>query len=203
VRKKTDNTRIFESERIILRPLRITDAWDVYINIRDKEVSKYSIVAPPTCLDNPMGRLVCRLGRLIVKAVKLLCSRLHLPVGLKDRKLGIVLKGAGKVIGIASVENIDWMNKTASVGFWIGKRYWGRGIMKETMPLLINYCFGVLDIHRLWAEVHIENLASLRIFDRANFEREGLFRKDGAIAGRRVDVVRLRLLRSNWQSMKA
>src|SRR3989339_2008343 len=100
-----------ESERLLLRPLRVTDAWDIYINIKDKEVSRYNIVPPARFLNNPIGRLVRRIWQLTVKSIKVVCAKLHFSFAMKDMKLGVVFKETKKVIGIAGAENIDRVNR--------------------------------------------------------------------------------------------
>jgi len=42
----------FESERLLLRPLKLSDAWNVYINIRDPEVSRFNIAPPSRYFNN-------------------------------------------------------------------------------------------------------------------------------------------------------
>jgi RimJ/RimL family protein N-acetyltransferase len=193
---------VFESERLLLRPLKISDAWNVYINIRDPEIGRFNITPPSRYFNNKAGKIIRRCFQLFFKAISVICHKLHLPIFKRYVKLGIVLKDTGKVIGVASAENIDNVNKTASVGFWIGKRYWGKGIMFEAMPLLLDYCFAVLGMHKLWGEAHSENKTSLKNCSRLGFQTEGILRKERYINGEWIDVIRIGLLQEDWQSWK-
>lgn len=152
--------------------------------------------------NNKACKIIRRCFQLFLKAISVICQKLHLPVVKRNVKLGVVWKETGKVVGIASAENIDNINKTASVGFWIGKRYWGKGIMFEAMPLLLDYCFDVLKMQKLWGEAHSENKASLKNCSRLGFQTEGILRKEKYINGKRIDVIKIGLLQEEWQSWK-
>jgi RimJ/RimL family protein N-acetyltransferase len=52
-------------------------------------------------------------------------------------------------------------------------------------------------LDKLWAEVLTTNPRAARAFERAGFVREGLLRADRVAGGRRVDVVRLGLVRGH------
>ncbi|MEQ1617083.1 MAG: GNAT family N-acetyltransferase [Terricaulis sp.] len=52
----------------------------------------------------------------------------------------------------------------------------GRGLASEALKLIEGYSFTALALHRLAADVDPENTASLSLFLRAGFQREGLLR---------------------------
>lgn len=52
----------------------------------------------------------------------------------------------------------------------------GRGLASKAVTLVASYAFEQLSLHRLAADVDPENTASLSLFLRAGFEREGLLR---------------------------
>jgi RimJ/RimL family protein N-acetyltransferase len=76
-------------------------------------------------------------------------------------------------VGIISLENIDKTNRNAEVGYWIGKEYWDMGIATESLTLLINYAFNVLDMHKVYASVFAENIASIRVLEKCSLTKEG------------------------------
>jgi len=192
--------KVFESGRILLRPLKLRDAWDVYKNIKDQEVGRFNLVPPPRYLNSRFGRIIRRGFQLVWKSIKVILTKLHLPGGSNAVKLGVILKETGKVIGIASVEKIDRVNQTAAAGFWIGKEYWGRGIMREATPLLIDYCFNVVGVHKVWGEAHCENTTSLKNCWKIGFKPEGTLRDERYIDGKRIDVIRMGILKDEWKS---
>lgn len=52
----------------------------------------------------------------------------------------------------------------------------GRGLASKALNLVIGYGFGTLDLHRIGADIDPDNNASIALFLRAGFEREGLLR---------------------------
>jgi len=52
----------------------------------------------------------------------------------------------------------------------------GRGLASKALSLVIGYGFGPLDLHRIAADIDPDNDASLALFLRAGFQREGLLR---------------------------
>ncbi|MBL8546551.1 MAG: GNAT family N-acetyltransferase [Hyphomonadaceae bacterium] len=52
----------------------------------------------------------------------------------------------------------------------------GRGLASKALKLVIDYGFGPLDLHRIAADIDPDNNASLSLFLRGGFQREGLLR---------------------------
>ena len=83
----------------------------------------------------------------------------------------------GALVGGITLGNIRYgVAQTGQIGYWIGERYAGRGLMLEALGLLINYTFETLRLHRIEAACIPDNLRSLRLLEKAGFRREGLLR---------------------------
>lgn len=63
-----------------------------------------------------------------------------------------------------------------SIGYWLGKRFWGRGIATEAVTLLGDHAFASLGVRRLWANVMASNRASARVLEKAGFQHEATLR---------------------------
>ncbi len=72
---------------------------------------------------------------------------------------------------------------TASLGYWLGKRFWGRGIATEATRAATDWAFETLRVRRVWANVMGPNLASARVLEKAGFTLEA--RMHNAISCRR------------------
>jgi len=90
---------------------------------------------------------------------------------------GIVLKEIDKVIGVIDIFNIDWKDKNAELGYWLGKKYWGKGLMTEAVKLMLKFAFEKLKLHRVYAGVFEENIASRRVLEKTGFKLEGIKRE--------------------------
>jgi len=102
----------------------------------------------------------------------------------------------GAFIGLVWLYGIEPRHKRAEVRIVIGdKSAWGGGFGTDALRVLVRVGFGVLGLEKLWADVLATNPRAARAFESAGFAREGLLRGDRAQDGRRVDVIRLGLLR--------
>lgn len=79
----------------------------------------------------------------------------------------------------------DVHRHVAELGYWLGRAFWGHGIMSETIGVFADYCFANFSLKRLHAEVHANNRASARVLEKNGFSFEGRLKnnvfKDGQI----------------------
>jgi RimJ/RimL family protein N-acetyltransferase len=80
------------------------------------------------------------------------------------------------VIGIDFRE--DLYRKAPLIGYWLGERYWGKGIMTKAVRLMVNYGFANLNIVRLQAGILSNNPASMRVLEKAGFKKEGILKNN-------------------------
>ena len=102
--------------------------------------------------------------------------------------LGIYLDG--KLIGKAKISNIVYgVFKNGILGYSIDKNYEGRGYMKESINLIINYAKDYLDLHRLEASVLTTNERSKGVLLSCGFEEIGLNKQYLYINGKWSDHI--------------
>ena len=74
---------------------------------------------------------------------------------------------------------------SAEIGYWIGEAYWGRGVATAALRALTAYAFEAFELTRLYAVPFASNAASLRVLEKAGYQREGVLRrsaiKDGVV----------------------
>ena len=102
---------------------------------------------------------------------------------LEDHASGTALpffifeNATGALIGGITLGNIRYgVAQTGQIGYWIGERYAGKGLMLDALELLIAHAFETLRLHRIEAACIPDNLRSLRLLEKAGFQREGLLR---------------------------
>jgi ribosomal-protein-alanine N-acetyltransferase len=61
----------------------------------------------------------------------------------------------------------------ASLGYWAGERYAGRGYTTAAVRAVVRYAFEDLDLHRVEAACQPDNLGSRRVLEKAGFAHEG------------------------------
>jgi RimJ/RimL family protein N-acetyltransferase len=89
-------------------------------------------------------------------------------------------------IGAFRQQNIHC--KTAEIGYYVGEKYWGKGICTTAVTLLSRYVFENTDIIRLFAEPFATNIGSIRVLEKAGFEYEGTLRKNAVKNGKILDM---------------
>jgi len=112
------------------------------------------------------------------------------------RNLAIEIEGqvAG---GVGLVRHDDVHRFSAEVGYWLGRRHWGRGIATEALTAFTSWAFATFDLHRLYAHAFATNPASARVLAKAGYRLEGTARDGAYKDGRFVDVAVYARLRSD------
>jgi [ribosomal protein S5]-alanine N-acetyltransferase len=122
--------------------------------------------------------------------------------GFSERRFfqwGVRSRDADRVIGTATLLNLELPHRRAEVGFAIRRSLWGQGYASEALGTLIEFAFAVLDLHRLEADVDPSNERSLRVLERQGFRQEGYLRERWQQGGEARDGVLLGLLRREWR----
>jgi RimJ/RimL family protein N-acetyltransferase len=103
-----------------------------------------------------------------------------------------------RFVGCVWLYGIDHRHRHAEVRIVIGdKQYWGRGIGREAISGIVQFAFGKLDLHKVYAYVLATNPRAAETFKTAGFVREGLLRGERYVDGEFVDVLRFGLVRGD------
>lgn len=96
----------------------------------------------------------------------------------------VFIDGGRVLAGGISIGNIRrGVAQSGQIGYWMGARHAGQGLMAEALEALVRHAFGELGLHRLEAACIPGNNRSMRVLEKAGFEREGLLRSYLRIAG--------------------
>jgi [ribosomal protein S5]-alanine N-acetyltransferase len=79
-------------------------------------------------------------------------------------------------------------HRKAEIGFWLLTGHWGKGIMTEAMPLIWNYGFDHLGLHRIEGIVESENIACKKAVEKLQFEYEGTMKECEIKNGRFISL---------------
>jgi len=86
---------------------------------------------------------------------------------------------------------------SATLGYWMGVPYAGRGFMSRAVRAVSGFAFTVLRLHRIEAACLPHNEASVRLLERSGFRREGLARAYLRINGLWQDHILFALLETD------
>ena len=102
----------------------------------------------------------------------------------------ICCKEDGTFYGAGGFNDIHPQHKKAEIGFWLLPEFWGKGYMQEAFPLICNYGFKSIGLHRIEGIVETDNFNCKNAIEKMCFQKEGTMRqweiKDGV--GIDVDV---------------
>ena len=115
---------------------------------------------------------------------------------------GISLKNNAKLIGTICIWNISKENHRGEIGYVLMPGAQGKGIMQEALTEVIIYGFQVIKLHSIEANVNPENIPSIKLLERNNFKREGLFKENIFFDGKFFDTAIYSILSQSHQEMK-
>jgi len=90
----------------------------------------------------------------------------------------IALQGTDNVkIGSVILWNVNWRHMRSEIGIWIIPSYWSKGLGKKALNLIKKIAFNHLKLNRLEAHIATENITSISLFKKSEFQVEGTLKK--------------------------
>lgn len=114
--------------------------------------------------------------------------------------LGIFLKSTGKLIGFYAI-TVDHRQKISKANLCIGdKSLWSKGTATEIAIAAMKIRFEEMGVEKIEGEIRGDNRASMALYDKLGFKKEGTLRKQGiGPGGKRIDIHLYGLLKREWQ----
>jgi RimJ/RimL family protein N-acetyltransferase len=106
----------------------------------------------------------------------------------------IELAAGGTMLGVTSLHRIDWMRRSAGIGYWIRRSREGQGFATEACEAVLAHAFDALRINRVEALIALANKPSQRVVEKLGFTREGVAREAELIDGEFLDHYQYSLL---------
>lgn len=111
-----------------------------------------------------------------------------------------LIRDAWTMIGNCGFHNIDWRNRNAEMGVFIGdKSHWDQGFGTEVMRLLLRHGLKTLNLQRICLRVYENNPRAIRSYEKAGFAHEGRLRQAVFQDGEYLDLLYMSVLRPEWQ----
>jgi|WetSurMetagenome_2_1015567.scaffolds.fasta_scaffold46743_5 [ribosomal protein S5]-alanine N-acetyltransferase len=148
---------ILKTERLILRKLSLDDAEEIFVFRSDDEVNKY--------LDRPRTKDIDEAIAFINKVNTSIANDILF-------YWGICLKDNPTLIGTICLWNLNEEENKAEVGYELHPGFHGKGIAKEALSKIIKFGFDDMQLDKIEAYTHKENLASTRLLEKFGFARD-------------------------------
>ncbi len=177
-----DKNLMIESERLLLRPVRESDADDIFEIFSNKEVMKYYDLLPFNSISDATNQV--DIFRKCLEEKTMI-------------RWGIELKENKKLIGTCGFFAFSEESLKAEMGYELNRNYWNRGIMSEALKMITDFIFHKTEINRIEAYVEPLNTASMKLLESLGFTKEGLLRQYELCRGQLIDITIWCLLRED------
>lgn len=143
-----------ETDRLILRPWEDADAADLYEYAKDPDVGPAAGWPAHVSVEDSLSVIHGALGKPEIYA--------------------ICLKEDGRAIGsiglhLSSDTDMTERDDECELGYWIGKPFWGRGIVPEAAREILRHAFEDLGMRCVWAGYYDGNEKSRRVQEKCGF----------------------------------
>lgn len=157
------------TERLLLRPMRTSDATDMYRYARREDVTTYLLWSPYPSVDYTREYLQYietryRMGEFFDWAV--------------------TERASGRMIGTCGFTSIDAPNDAGEIGYVLNPEYHGRGYGTEAARAVARFGFEIVGLHRLEAKFMQGNTSSQRVMEKLGMTFEGYRRDAMLVKGR-------------------
>jgi RimJ/RimL family protein N-acetyltransferase len=126
----------------------------------------------------------------------------HQRTNQDSRIFAILTQGEGKLIGNCGLHSIDWVNRHAIFGIFIGdKNYWGKGYGTDATRTLLQYAFDEAALHRIELGVFSFNQRAMRVYEKVGFRLEGIRKQALFREGAWHDEHIMAILRDEWSAL--
>ena len=181
VKEVFDDLPSLETDRLPLRRLEADDLEDVFAYAYELEVAKYTSWPALETLED---------SREFLNRV------LELYKNGEVAPWGVVCEG--KVVGTCGF--LDWNRHSsqAEIGYALSSKVWGRGLMTEAVRGIIRFGFRTMKLNRIQGRCEVENIASVRVMEKAGMKLEGVLREHEYSEGKYLEIAIYPILRRDW-----
>jgi len=114
----------------------------------------------------------------------------------------LAVETAGRAIGqcLLRFDQPFARSRASEVAYWLGERFWGQGLMSRILPVFTYRSFCVHDVDVIYAWIRNDNVASIRVAERAGYQRDEFpLETQLADSRRRSGFLRYVTYRADWR----
>jgi len=168
-----------KSDTLTMRPMRPSDAEDIYRAVQDPEIPKFTTLPADYPIDLAIEFANTRAAASFVNKTELVFV-------IEDSRLATVgYPYSNGFAGVMSLHTIDIPNHRAEIGYWLAKEARGHGICTKAAELITEYGLMTIGFKRIDGIVDVRNEPSKAALLKAGYEFEGIMksyvtRRDGS-----------------------
>lgn len=113
--------------------------------------------------------------------------------------LAVCKKTEGQLVGITIIRNINWRNKSANwAGTIIALEHCNKGYATAAGALVLKFLFDELGINRVYSDYLLDDSVSAHLYEKMGFTKEGIGRQEIFKSGKYQDIVRVSILKREY-----
>lgn len=176
-----------EGERVVLRPLAESDALPLFKLIDESRdfLSKH-LPWPDECDSVACVSAKIESWEMQAQMANGACWGIFVQTSDGEIVTGCIMLGW-----------VQWAHRSATVSYWLGRRFCGRGLATEALLLVASVAFE-MGLNRLELSASVNNPKSAAVARRAGFCEEGICREYERLHGRYEDHIRFALLAKDF-----
>ncbi|MFN3998147.1 GNAT family N-acetyltransferase [Algoriphagus sp.] len=123
------------------------------------------------------------------------------PHFLEDRlQFTVIEKSRGKIAGATAFGNYSARDQRVEIGWtWLGKEFHSSGINQSMKKVMLDYCFGELNLKRVEIKTDVLNMPARMALLKFGAVEEGVLRSHTLMThGRRRDTIYYSVLPEEW-----
>ena len=86
-------------------------------------------------------------------------------------------RAGGRIVGSIGLFHADWEVRSAEIGYGVGSGSRGNGYATEALAAVSRWALADGGLQRVWLTANVDNVASVRVAEKAGFRREGTLRR--------------------------
>lgn len=173
------------TEHLLLRPMRVADADDMFCYAKREDVTRYLLWSPHPNRAYTERYLRYLQGRYAVG---------------EFYDWAIIHRADNRMIGTCGFTRIDPSHNSGEIGYVLNPDYHGRGYGTEAARCVLRFGFETLHLHRIEARFMQGNTASLRVMEKLGMQFEGYRRDAMLVKGSYRTIGACAILREEFQA---
>ena len=114
---------------------------------------------------------------------------------------GVVRQADDQLLGEVVINNIHRNSRSGSFRIASGDGFTGQGYGTEATRLMLDYGFGMLNLHRIELDVYTINERAAHVYEKVGFKREGVRRQEWYYEHQYYDSVLMSMLEDEYRAL--
>lgn len=165
----------------IIKLLDINDLQNIFELLNDADVVKY--------LDTLKHENLKDTAVYLTQIITDYNNKYNIPLGIYTPEK--------RLIGFINLHSFNFKHRFLSFTLAVHKNYWGKKMVKIAFETILNGLFQNFNFHRIEAQVHIQNIRSLKFLQKFGFEIEGIQKENFLIDNNFFDCYALAKINTN------